>query len=499
MEFPADLFGSVTDQATQRQWSGAEIMRSANQRTQILHDLGVGPGDRVVLSQIGHGGFFADLLAVWSCGAAAAIVNPGLKPDEIDAVVGHIGPKLALVADDVDEARSLFDVPVADLGAGRGPTKVTVAPTDRHESLDDPALILFTSGTTGTPKGVVHSFRSLLARFNLNAVFIGRSVMARTLCTLPVHFGHGLIGNCLTPLLSGGDVVLMRGSDPRAIASLGDLIDEHHITFMSSVPTLWRIALKAAPRPEPGVLKRVHIGSAPLSADLWRKVVSWSGTDDVVNMYGITETANWIGGASAAEFEPQDGLVGRVWGGTAGVLGEDGQIRSAGEGEIVIQCPSLMQGYFGLDELNARTLLKGWFRTGDVGRIEDGVLRLTGRQKHEINRAGLKVHPEDVDILLERHPGVAEACTFGAPDPVAGETVAVAVVLEAGQSLDDVKSWCAERLVREKNPERWFVLDAIPRTDRGKINRDSVAQSCLTPQTSARDDSDTHSFQPATA
>ena len=446
MIFLSDQLGSVTSQATQQCWSGTEIAEAAAERAQALIKSGVGPGDRVILRQQGSGSFFADLLAVWAAGAAAAVLNPGLTPDEIDKVIGHIEPKLALIDGGLDAARSMFSVPVIDFGAGTGPED-THGVAERAASLDDPALILFTSGTTGTPKGVVHTFRSLVARFALNETCIGREDMGKTLCTLPVHFGHGLIGNCLTPLLHGGDVVLTKGSDIRSVAQLGATIDNYGITFMSSVPTLWKMALKMSEPPTGRTLRRVHVGSAPLSADLWSRIVTWAGTDNVVNMYGITETANWIGGASAADLKPRDGLVGRIWGGQAGVLGKDGRIRSQGIGEILIQCPSLMESYFRLEDLTAGALKDGWFHTGDIGRIDDGIVRLTGREKYEINRAGLKVHPEDIDILLERHEGVVEACAFGTPDPVAGEIVCVAVVLEPGLELSDLKTWCAERFV----------------------------------------------------
>ncbi len=477
MLFLTDSLGSVSDHATERRWSGTDIATAARQRHKALVDGGVGPGDTVALWQAGSGAFFADLLGAWAAGAAVAVLNPGLTPEEIDKVVGHIHPKMVLVDGELDRGRSIFTIPVIDFGASVGPDMASR--TDRRPALDDPALMLFTSGTTGTPKGVVHTFRSLVARLALNETFMGRADMRRTLCTLPTHFGHGLIGNCLTPLLDGGDVVLMAGSDARAVMQLGATLDRYAITFMSSVPALWKMALKMSKPPQDATLRRVHIGSAPLSADLWSKVVDWCGTRNVVNMYGITETANWIGGASAEDFEPQDGLVGRLWGGQAGVLGESGDVRSEGEGEILIQAPSLMAGYFDLDDLTSQVLKDGWFHTGDIGRLEGGVIRLTGREKYEINRAGMKVHPEDIDLLLERHEGVVEACAFGVPDPIVGEVVCVAVVLDDGKDINDIKAWCAQRLVREKNPEKWFVLDAIPKTDRGKINRKVVADACF--------------------
>ena len=347
---------------------------------------------------------------------------------------------------------------------------------------DDPALILFTSGSTGVPKGVVHSFASLGARVTLNRQHIGVDDLARSLCVLPTHFGHGLIGNCLTPLLAGCDLYLMAGDALRAASKLGTLIDENAITFMSSVPAFWRIALKAGRPPAGQTLRRVHIGSAPLSADLWNQVIDWTGIRNVVNMYGLTETANWVAGASGETHEPLDGLIGELWGGAAAVVDDQGDRSETGEGEIVLRTPSCMTGYLKQPDLTDTVLRDGWFYTGDVGRIElGGILRLTGRKRTEINRAGIKVHPEEVDLLIERHPAVAEVCTFGVPDAVAGEIVGVAVRLEDGNEVNEqeLRSWCSHQIRKEARPDRWFFVSQIPRTERGKVNRLSVRQACL--------------------
>jgi len=261
------------------------------------------------------------------------------------------------------------------------------------------------------------------------------------------------------------------------------LLEDDAITFMSSVPAFWRMALRLGKPPGRATLRRVQIGSAPLAADLWRQVIGWAGTETVVNTYGITETANWAAGASAAEHGVEDGLVGTMWGGAACVLDPGGTRLAEGEGEILLQTPSLMTGYHARPDLTAEVLSGGWYHTGDTGSIDaGGVMRLAGRRKSEINKGGIKVKPEEVDMLLERHEAVLEACCFGAPDPISGECVAAAIVLDPDApniTNGQLRAWCQARIKPECVPDKWFRLDAIPRTDRGKINRDRVRDHCL--------------------
>jgi acyl-CoA synthetase (AMP-forming)/AMP-acid ligase II len=126
----------------------------------------------------------------------------------------------------------------------------------------------------------------------------------------------------------------------------------------------------------------------------------------------------------------------------------------------------------------------GWYATGDLGEIDAaGNIRLTGRAKDEINRAGFKVQPAEIDMLLDGHPNLAEACVFGLPDPVSGEIVAAAVRLQPGAKEDaaSLRDWCLKRLRREATPERWFFVDEIPKTSRGKVSREAVRQALVKP------------------
>lgn len=357
----------------------------------------------------------------------------------------------------------------------------------RALGFDAPALILMTSGTTGTPKGVVHSLRSLSTRLALNIDAIGHADLARTLNVLPAFFGHGLIGNCLTALVSGGVLHVWTGPDVAELRGLADLIDREKITFMSSVPSYWKIALRMSERPK-SPLARVHVGSAPLSLELWNEISRWTGTTRVFNMYGMTETANWIGGASLEDPGAGDGLVGRAWGGSFGVLGEDGEVRAKGNGEVVLNSPSIMLGFHAMAEKTAEVFHGSWFRTGDIGEIDaEGRLFLIGRIKNEINRGGIKVPAEEIDMLLERHPEIAEACAFGVPDSVSGEAVAVALVTKPCARVGDqgIKDWCRERIRAEAVPSQLFRLAEIPRNERGKIVRSAVREMVLAAKAAA--------------
>jgi acyl-CoA synthetase (AMP-forming)/AMP-acid ligase II len=223
------------------------------------------------------------------------------------------------------------------------------------------------------------------------------------------------------------------------------------------------------------------VGSAPLPVELWSDITKWSRAE-VVNCYGITETANWISGASFRADDLTGGFVGKPWGGVAAVLDEDGKIRSSGDGEIVVQTPALMSGYMGRPDLTAAVMRSGWYCTGDRGSVDhDGQIRLSGRIKDEINRAGFKVQPAEIDALLEAHPAVAEACVFGISDSVSGEIVAAAVSSAPDEEVDieRLRNWCATRLRRAAIPERWFVVDKLPRSERGKINRDAVRRALV--------------------
>lgn len=417
---------------------------------------GLSPGDRLVIGEADPLDFLVALFAAWSAGLVAVGVNPGLAAGEQQNVVSVTGAK-------------------AWLGEVRGPLDLATGAAGGMPANEAPALILMTSGTTGNPKGIVHSQQSLGRRIALNIEAIGVATLARSLCVLPVFFGHGLIGNVLTPLLAGGHVHLWPTPAASELGGLGPYLDAHGIGFMSSVPSFWRLALRMSPKPK-SPLGRVHVGSAPLGLELWRQIADWAGTRAVFNMLGMTETANWISGGVLTDPEAGDGYVGRIWGGEFAVRGDDGTIRTQGTGEVLVRSPSIMLGYWRRPDLDAAAFVEGWFRTGDVGTLDAGRVTLRGRIKTEINRGGIKVQAEEIDMLLERHPDIAEACAFGIPDAVAGEAIAAAIVLRAQAAFapEAIKDWCRQHARADAVPSRLYAVEAIPRNDRGKIVRSDV-------------------------
>ncbi|HTO53181.1 MAG TPA: class I adenylate-forming enzyme family protein [Myxococcota bacterium] len=475
-----------------RSWAPEEVLQRIGRRVGALTRLGVQAGDRAFLHYGNSLEFFVDLLAIWHLGACAVPVDPRLTRFEVKTLTRSARPRISIFAESPEAG---LERELAELGARVAPLPGGGSETDdalppSRLRLDDDALILFTSGTTGNPKGVVHTHRSLRARWTSLSSALGLASFRRTLCLLPTHFGHGLICNCLFPWLHGQDLYVLPPFRADLLVQLGELIDRHAITFLSSVPTVWRLALKTSRPPSGRSLVRVHCGSAPLSASLWRSVQDWSGTRDVKNAYGITETGSWLAG-TPDDFEgPEDGLIGRAWGGELRVMpGADPERSPAwstacapGEsGHVWIHTPALMKGYLDRDDLTRAVVVDGWFSTGDIGLVDDrGNLFLRGREREEINKAGMKVYPGDIDAVVERFPQTLDVCTFAYADPLLGEDVGVAVVLPGAtdQTLLALHTWASEHLAVHQLPRRWYLVDEIPRTSRGKVNRANVAAHC---------------------
>ena len=482
--------GNLAEPVSGRKWDHTAITREVACRIARFQAHGLVRGDRVFLPFGNRLEFFAELLAIWRLGACAVPIDARLTAFEITTLVNAARPRLAVGDDATDpavlEALAGLGIPAIET-IDTGDTQATAG----QSHLDDDALILFTSGSTGAPKGVVHTHRSLRARWISLRDQLGVAPFARTLCMLPTHFGHGLICNCLFPWLSGQDLFITPPFRPEIIMRLGKLLDDNRITFMSSVPSVWRLALKLAARPKAGTLQRVHVGSAPLSAQVWEDIRAWTGTRQVCNAYGITETGSWVAGLANADVPAEDGLIGEAWGAvikvlrtseTAAPLDAAAECAVGEAGYVWLNTPALMQGYFLRDDLTASAVIDGWFFTGDIGVINQrGQLLLRGRERDEINKGGMKIYPSDIDAVVERFAHASDVCSFALDDAVYGQVVGMAVVLHdrLDTTVRDLHAWMTHHLAEPKMPARWWAVDEIPRTSRGKINREAVKAACV--------------------
>lgn len=489
MTIGADV-GNISEPLSGRRWDRSETRRQVELRIGSYQSRGFAAGDRVLILFGNCLEFFAELLAIWRLGGCAIPVNPNLTPFEIGKLADTSEARFCVV-DDTTGAEKLAVIPNATVlhTLQHGSREVDRATSDSYPRLDDDALIIFTSGSTGQPKGVVHTHRALSSRILSLQQVIGTDDARRSLFVLPTH-ATPMISNCLFPWLSGCDLCITPPFNATVLMRLGNLIDEQQISFMMTVPAMWNLVLKAAGSPKNASLRRVHTTSSPLASETWTEIQRWSGIRNVVSAYGSTETASTVAGATDRNVVPESGLIGPPWGSRLKILrmgdGEspyDPSVECApGEtGMLWLATAGLMKGYFQRQDLTDAVISQGWFKTGDIGLVDkQGWLFLKGRERDEINKGGIKIYPADIDLVAQQFPATDDVCTFRIPDDLYGENIGIALVLteRSDDSLRRLYRWLETHLARHKMPARWYLLDALPRISRSKINRDAVMQLC---------------------
>jgi acyl-CoA synthetase (AMP-forming)/AMP-acid ligase II len=481
--------GTLVEPLTGRRWDAPGIRRQVASRVGSYRSQGFGPGECALILFGGRLEFFADLFAVWRLGGCAIPVDPSLTPFEIGRIAEATAARFCIVDEDTRPERiaAIPDATVMHTSQGTAAEPETM-PQGPWPRPDDDALIIFTSGSTGQPKGAVITHRAIQSRIATLAGLHGTQDFRRSLCFLPNH-SVPLVSNCLFPLLSGCELNVVPPFQPQVLMKLGELIDRHEITYFGSVPSMWNLVFKAAAPPRNGTLARIHSASAPLPKDTWEDVQRWSGIQTVVTCYGTTETLSWSVGVLGRKVVPESDFIGVPWGCRLKVLkpgadpagGPDAECATGESGILWLASAGLMKGYLGQPVLTSEVLRQGWYMTGDIGHLDGrGQLYIHGRARDEINRGGVKVYPADIDHVAKQCGAVSDACAFRVPDALYGENVAIALVLADGSpaAVGQLYRWLDERLSRHKMPARWYVVDSLPRRERGKINRETVMQMC---------------------
>ena len=447
-------------------WISAEELEEATRRLAgRLLAAGIEPGDRMLFSAESSLELVLAHVAALRSGIVVVPANTAYRERELGHVVRDADPRAALL-DDPERASwvsaaakpgTVILTPAVDLPDAE-PGRLDAA------SPDAPALIGYTSGTTGVPKGAVLSHANLLAGVESVALAWRWTAADRLVLSLPLFHVHGLCVGLHGTLLAGASAVLLARFDVDAVL---DAARTHHATLFFGVPTMYHRFARSPRVRELSTLRLCVSGSAPLPAELHRALAERAG-QQVLERYGMTETLMNVSNPYDGERRP--GSVGFPLPGVELKLSEDD--------EILLRGPNVFAGYWEQPEATAESFTDGWFRTGDLGAFDpDGYLRILGRSKELIISGGLNVYPREVEDVLLSHDGVAEVAVVGTPSEEWGELVTAFIVAAADRPSERaVIEFAAERLAPFKRPRAVHFVDSLPRNALGKVVKQELPQ-----------------------
>ncbi len=436
--------------------SYAELERRAAVGARALRSQGIRPGDRVAIQLVNSPAFVAAYFAALRVGAVVVPLNVLLAEPEVAERSAAAAPSVLL-----REALPIEAEPDREV-ADRDPA--------------DPAVILFTSGTSGRPKGAVLTHGGIRAAAENAAEALRLAPDDVVLGAAPFSHVLGQSTGILSTFLAGAAIAIVERFD--AERTLGTMT-RTGTTILLGVPTMC-IALCQAARgaAELPPVRIAHVGGAAVPVEVARDFERTFG-GEVFEGYGLTELSG-IATTYRVGQPRKAGSVGRPLGGTEMRIHDSD---AAGVGEVQFRGPSVIPGYWNDPEATAESLdADGWLSTGDLGRVDDdGYLFLVDRKKEMIVRGGYNVYPREVEEALYAHPAVLEAAVVGVPDDALGEEVAALVVLRPGARVaeDELRTWARERVAAYKYPRRIAVVDALPKGPTGKILKREIDRSAL--------------------
>lgn len=416
--------------------------------------------------------------------AVAAPLNPNYRTAEFEFYLRDLEPAAMVVASPapsaVLEAAGHLAIPLLEHradglhslvgAAGRAATETSVS----HSN--DTALILHTSGTTSRPKMVPLLQRNLYTSACNIVAALDLTPTDRSLNVMPLFHIHGLMAGLLAPLAAGASVVCTPGWNA---AEFYGWLDAFHPTYYTAVPTMHQAALARAQQfsmvKARVPLRFIRSSSASLPPQVLHDLEQ-AFQAPVIEAYGMTEAAHQMASNPLPPAPRKPGSVGRPAGPEIAIMAEDSAelLPHDTMGEIVVRGPNVTPGYLNNPPANADAFTDGWFRTGDLGTLDaDGYLSIVGRRKEIINRGGEKIAPREVEEVLLGHSTVSQAVVFAIPEPVLGEQVGAAVVLEPGTTVAvrELQRYVASRLALFKVPRRILFVDEIPKGPTGKLQR----------------------------
>jgi malonyl-CoA/methylmalonyl-CoA synthetase len=436
---------------------GARLTQRTAGLAAVLREHGVVQGTRVAWSARAGIDSVEALLAVLRAGAVLVPLNPASTAAETEYLVSDAGPAVAIADDPAAFGSLVPTLSIAQL-AQLGDARPSASSVPSETRLSDDALIVYTSGTTGRPKGAVHTHASLRAGVDALQTAWGWQREDRLILSLPLFHVHGLVAGLFGTLTAGATVTVFDRFDEGAVL---DAASEQNSMFFG-VPTMYH-RLEATGQVRALARLRLCVsGSAPLAAELWHRLAAHGV--EVLERYGMTETLLTLSNPLIGERRP--GSVGFPLPGVEAAVHEPDD---EGVGELLVRAPTLCRGYWGRPN-ETTTDADGWFATGDLAAVsDDGYVTIRGRRTELIITGGHNVYPAEVENVLSRHPGVREVAVVGVPSAEWGETVEAFVV--GDPDIESLKDLAIRELASFKRPRRVHVVEALPRNALGKVVR----------------------------
>ncbi len=480
-----------------RRWPYAELDRRANNVSTRLLALGLQPGDKVAINIPNWIEFVCSFVAAVRMGAVAVPLSTRYREHEIRHILTNSQARVLVTVSEFNDFDYLSmidrirpDLPdlkhVIALGAGDQPPLLNLTSIMNEDAAEQPTLpavsgydtaaILYTSGTTGAPKGVMLSHANLVG----NALSVSSEVLniaSQDTLLLFIPLSHsGGITTLLWAFATGARTVLLDIFHPEETL---ELIAREKVSVVHGVPTAWIKMAAEAQAFDLSALRLGIMGAAPCPAEAVREVNRAIPGCDLRIAYGMTESAPLsCVTCNGDRTERRVDSVGRALPGVEVrvVDDENGQELPPGQiGEVVCRGYNVMQGYFAAPELTAQAIdPDGWLHTGDLGAIdEEGYVRIVGRKKEMIIRGGFKIYPREVEEFLFTHPGIQNAAVVGIPEAVYGESVWAFVVPKDGTELnpDEIIEFCHARIANFKVPRVVRIVDDLPMTGSGKVKK----------------------------
>lgn len=449
---------------------------------------GVGPGDRIGLLGPNTSQWLAVFFGAARIGAVVVPLNVRYRERELSYMLGQSGARLVVSVDAVPE----FDfaayfaasgIPAVHFGAGFDALASAPAPPSLTEvrdavDADDPLMILYTSGTTGRPKGAVITHRGILASARAQADHFGMSGEDVLLGHLPFNHVGGITCTIMAALVSGGSVALLPAFSPDAALRA---VERHRVTFLGAVPTMYVLMLGRPDFAERDVssVRLCMAGGSNVEPALAAAIRRGFPEAPLYGLYGLSESS---GACVLSPMDDDPETVSRTLGAIIGdfearVTAPDGAVLPPGEtGELQIRGACVAAGYWDMPDETAEVFLPdGWLATGDMVALEpDGHLVLRGRKKEMYIQGGFNVYPVEIENVLTAHPKVAMAAGIGVPDAVLGEVGRFYVVPRPGAeppTAAELTAYCRDRLADYKVPRQFVITPDVPLTPVGKIHK----------------------------